>query len=299
MKLGRWSTAAGSNNAATPDGWPEGQLPSTVNDCAREMMASIRTAALDFQFIDQDYSPTFLTALSFSVPGNKTSAIQIGRRLKLFDATAGVQQIIYATVSSVSFTAVTTIHVITDSGSLTSSLSSFGLSIISNLNNGLPRDSDMTVSSLAVGGNMSISGAAVLLGPVTCAQTLSVSGAAAVGSTLSVSATATASVFVAGNTAKAYVSFAGTTPPTIGTSYNVNSVSRSASGVYRITFGTAFADNGWIMGITICGALQLSGAGGLFLSALSPTAATCKFKTIDTTTLLWDASHMHCVFYHP
>ena len=31
-----WSETAASNNAATPNGWPENQDPHTVNDCARE-----------------------------------------------------------------------------------------------------------------------------------------------------------------------------------------------------------------------------------------------------------------------
>jgi hypothetical protein len=38
-----WSTTAGSNNSAAPDGWAENQLPSTVNNCAREMMAQVAT----------------------------------------------------------------------------------------------------------------------------------------------------------------------------------------------------------------------------------------------------------------
>ncbi len=37
-----WSETAANNNSATPDGWPEGQPPSTVNDCARMMMAAIK-----------------------------------------------------------------------------------------------------------------------------------------------------------------------------------------------------------------------------------------------------------------
>jgi hypothetical protein len=40
-EVSTWSTTAASNNSATPDGWPEGQAASTVNDCAREMMAAI------------------------------------------------------------------------------------------------------------------------------------------------------------------------------------------------------------------------------------------------------------------
>lgn len=41
--LSTWSTTAASNNSTPPDGWPEGQNPSTVNDCAREMMAQVAT----------------------------------------------------------------------------------------------------------------------------------------------------------------------------------------------------------------------------------------------------------------
>lgn len=283
MKIGRWSPAAGSNNEAVPDGWPEGQLPSTVNDCAREMMAAIRTAALDFQFIDQGMSPTFLTATSFSVPGNQTSAIQIGRRLKIFDATAGVQQIIYATVQSVSFTAVTTIHIEADAGSLTSSLSSFGISIISNTNNSLPRESDMTVSSLAVTGNMSISGAAAMNGAVAMGSTLSVSGAAKMNSTLSISATCAAAVFVAPNTPKAWVrgSMGGGGPAVIDTGYNIASASRSATGVLRVTFSSGFADANY------CPIITVWGSGPANVKSISMTASTIKMTIVgsaDTAT---------------
>jgi len=37
-----WSETAGSNNQPTPNGWPEGQPPSTINDCAREMMSALK-----------------------------------------------------------------------------------------------------------------------------------------------------------------------------------------------------------------------------------------------------------------
>lgn len=36
-----WDPAAANNNAAPPDGFPEDQAPSTVNDSARELMAAI------------------------------------------------------------------------------------------------------------------------------------------------------------------------------------------------------------------------------------------------------------------
>lgn len=37
-----WSETDGANNAAPPDGWPEGQMPSTVNDCARANMGALK-----------------------------------------------------------------------------------------------------------------------------------------------------------------------------------------------------------------------------------------------------------------
>jgi hypothetical protein len=39
--VSQWDNAAANNNDTPPDGWPEGQAPSTVNDCAREMQAAI------------------------------------------------------------------------------------------------------------------------------------------------------------------------------------------------------------------------------------------------------------------
>lgn len=36
-----WSTTAGSNNDASPDGFPEGMAPSGVNNSARELMAAV------------------------------------------------------------------------------------------------------------------------------------------------------------------------------------------------------------------------------------------------------------------
>jgi len=38
--VSQWDNAAGNNNNAPPDGWPEGQAPSTVNDVGRENMAA-------------------------------------------------------------------------------------------------------------------------------------------------------------------------------------------------------------------------------------------------------------------
>lgn len=208
MKLGRWSTTAASNNSTPPDGWPEGQAPSTVNDCAREMMAAIRTAFQDLAYVDQDLTPTFVTASSFTVPGDQTSAIHAGRRLKIFDGTAGVATTIYATVATASFTAVTTIHISADGGQLTSSLSSFAISIIPRDNSPLPNLQDfdrlsasaIETTSLSVSGDTTVKGNLTVSGQAHIGQ-LSVGGAAALGSTLTVSGAAAllGNVFINGN----------------------------------------------------------------------------------------------------
>lgn len=39
-----WDESAASNTNTPPDGWPLGQLPSTVKDSAREMMAALKRA---------------------------------------------------------------------------------------------------------------------------------------------------------------------------------------------------------------------------------------------------------------
>lgn len=44
IRSSTWSTTASGNDASPPNGWPEGQSPSSVNNCAREMMAAIKRA---------------------------------------------------------------------------------------------------------------------------------------------------------------------------------------------------------------------------------------------------------------
>lgn len=76
MAFADWSTTAASNtNAATGVNFDEGQVPSTVNDSAREMMAQLR-AVVPFA-LDRDVSQlevvnttTETTVYSFTVPGN-------------------------------------------------------------------------------------------------------------------------------------------------------------------------------------------------------------------------------------
>lgn len=150
MKVGRWSTTAASNNATPPDGWPEGQAPSTVNDCAREMMASIRAMLNDVSFIDLDHSPTQTTSTTFTMPGNVVAFYDVGRRVKAFDAST-----LYGTVISASFTTNTGVTLRLDSGVLTSSLTSVATSVLSNKNQALPENA-MRVENAVINGELDV-----------------------------------------------------------------------------------------------------------------------------------------------
>lgn len=68
--ISQWSTSAASNNSAPPDGFPEGQAPSTVNDCAREVMAAVAR-----QFQDSDGSlVTAGTGTAYTLTTNNSNA---------------------------------------------------------------------------------------------------------------------------------------------------------------------------------------------------------------------------------
>src|SRR5580765_2418176 len=41
-EVSTWDPVDDNNTAAPPNGWPEGQSPATVNNCARAMMGAIR-----------------------------------------------------------------------------------------------------------------------------------------------------------------------------------------------------------------------------------------------------------------
>lgn len=259
MKIGKWSLSAGGNNAVPPDGWPEGQAPSTINDCARENMAAIRVAFADVQFFDQDFTPTYINATSFSVIGNQTSAIHAGRRLKVFDA----GNVLYATVQTASFSVVTTIHVNADSGNLTSSLSSFALAILSVNNSSIPQNQSISAAAINIAGALSVEGAVVLK------------------TTLNVSATV-----IAAQVAKAWCFFEQSATSgealKIRAGFNVAAVSFTAGGsdghVYRITFTNAMADANYGYHINLYG---LTAAKIPLPSSISHTAATLAFRSIS------------------
>lgn len=134
MGIEAWSTTASNNNASPPNGWPEGQAASTVNDCARQMMASLRAWFEDAQWINFGHTPTRLSGTQFTVATDLTAIYHVGRRLKATGSATG-----YATITASSYSSPnTTVTVAMDSGSLPTTLSAVAVSILSFTNSAVP-----------------------------------------------------------------------------------------------------------------------------------------------------------------
>lgn len=93
------------------------------------------SVAID-QWISSGVTPTFVSAVSFTVPGDQTSAFHIGRRLK-FTESAGT---VYGTISASVFGALTTVTVVTDPAQvLDSGLSAVQLALLTAVNPSVPQ----------------------------------------------------------------------------------------------------------------------------------------------------------------
>lgn len=132
--ISAWSSTAASNNAASPNGFPENMLPSGVNDSAREIMAAVRTWYEDAEWINLGHTPVFVSTVSFTIATDVTTQYHVGRRIRCTDAST-----LYGTIATSVYSAPnTTITVTLDSGVLSTSLSAVATSILSNNNKSVP-----------------------------------------------------------------------------------------------------------------------------------------------------------------
>lgn len=128
--LRKWSTTASGNasiaGGASTINMAEGQAPSTVNNSIRETMAQLRAQYTFNQQIWVEHSGTASVASQtvVKISGNQTAAWVANRKCRFTGGSATV----YATITSSSFTAETTITVGSTSGSLSSSMTIAALS---------------------------------------------------------------------------------------------------------------------------------------------------------------------------
>lgn len=164
--ISKYSTTPGSNNAASPNGFPENMRPSEVNDSARQVMADIRTWYEDAEWLrlgengnTNAFSISYVSATVFKFTStDRRTLCPVNRRVK-----AGVGAgTIYGTVTDSSLSASDTqITVAWDSGTLDTSLSYISLGILSPTNDSLPRNLDASFSDISVAGDASFSDAFV------------------------------------------------------------------------------------------------------------------------------------------
>lgn len=86
------------------------------------------------QWVDSGLTPTYVSATSFTLSGDQTSAFTVGRRLR----TTNTSGTIYSTISASVFGALTTITVINDSGVLDSGLSTVSYGLLTSVNQSIP-----------------------------------------------------------------------------------------------------------------------------------------------------------------
>lgn len=134
--ISTWSTIANDNGTlgSTPFYWPEGQAPSTVNDCARLMMATIRSQWNDAQWFNWGYTVANVSGNSFTLNTASWNTVtianvfQTGGRIKLYDT---VPNTLYGTITTVSVSAISVQVTFTpDTSSLTATVTSVFNSII-------------------------------------------------------------------------------------------------------------------------------------------------------------------------
>jgi hypothetical protein len=105
------------------------------------------SVAID-QWIDSGVTPTYVSATQFTMPGDQTSSLQVGRRVKL-TVTAGT---VYGTITASAYAALTTATLSMDGAQvLDSGLSSVSYGILTPQNSSFPvlKDTDFKISGSA------------------------------------------------------------------------------------------------------------------------------------------------------
>lgn len=159
MGIENWSTTAGDNDSAPPNGAPEGMFPSAVNNTMRSNMAAVRSWYEDAEFINLGYSLTYVDGTHFRITDDVTSQFTVGRRIR---AEIGSAVIIMGTITAAAYTTYTEVTVLWDSGALDSGLAKVWLgsqvtnkpissSSVKFLDNTIPSNALLNVGIVSVG----------------------------------------------------------------------------------------------------------------------------------------------------
>lgn len=99
-KIKAYSTTPGSNNAASPDGWPEGMAPSGVNNSDREFAARVREWYEDSSWIDYGDTIVSSTTLTVSISGDVTGRFTPARAIRAGQSDSSVGFVVASAYSA-------------------------------------------------------------------------------------------------------------------------------------------------------------------------------------------------------
>lgn len=115
-----YSTTPASNNAAPPNGFPEGMAPASLNDGMRQVMADIRSWYEDPAWVNYGGTFTYSSGTVFLVVGDQTARYAVGRRVR---ATGTTPFTVEGTITVSTYSAPnTSVTVVWDSGSMNNTL---------------------------------------------------------------------------------------------------------------------------------------------------------------------------------
>lgn len=182
MAIKNYSTTAGNNNSAPPNGAPEGMAPSLVNDVIRQVMADIRSQFESGEWFDYGVTPTWVSSASFSITGDASGQFTVGRPVEIYGATMGTA---YSQVKSSTYVNPTTTITLNHSA-VGSSISQVRTSLLKN-SNGIPRAlaNDFSISgALAISGGLTVTGNITSVGAMSVGTGLDVQGNVSIGGAL-------------------------------------------------------------------------------------------------------------------
>lgn len=81
-KIKAYSATPASNNASSPDGWPEGMAPSGLNNSDREFAARVREFYEDSSWIDYGDAIVSSTSTTVSITGDVTAQYIVNRAIR-------------------------------------------------------------------------------------------------------------------------------------------------------------------------------------------------------------------------
>lgn len=115
--ISQWSPESGSefNNAAPPNGAPEGMQPSGVNDVMREIMAAVRRQWQQAEWFEYGHEINRTSGTTFNIVGDQTAVYIVGRRVRVRGLATGT---LLGTVTNSQYSVVTSVTITPDSGTI-------------------------------------------------------------------------------------------------------------------------------------------------------------------------------------